>query len=132
MSCSVRFALNASIEKRREIAYARAVFQDQKEKSGTQKAIVYDGLLSYDRAFRKEYFVTKNPRAKNFRSISVRNQGLNSSVERLNGAMRDREKVMRGMHSKESAQKIIEAMRIHYNYCSALKAWQDTRGTGWN
>jgi hypothetical protein len=21
------------------------------------------------------------------------------------------------MHSKESAQKIIEAMRIHYNYC---------------
>ena len=31
--------------------------------------------------------------------------------------MRDKEKVMRGMHSKESAQKIIEAMRIHYNYC---------------
>lgn len=31
--------------------------------------------------------------------------------------MRDREKVMRGMHSAESAQKIIEAMRIHYNYC---------------
>jgi len=30
--------------------------------------------------------------------------------------MRDREKVMRGMHSKESAQKIIEAMRIYYNY----------------
>lgn len=24
---------------------------------------------------------------------------------------------MRGMHSKESAQKIIEDMRIHYNYC---------------
>jgi hypothetical protein len=31
--------------------------------------------------------------------------------------MRDREKVMRGMHLKESAQKMIEAMRIHYNYC---------------
>lgn len=24
---------------------------------------------------------------------------------------------MRGMQKKESAQKIIEAMRIHYNYC---------------
>jgi len=59
----------------------------------------------------------KNPRVKNIRSISVRNEGLNSRVERLNGTMRDREKVMRGMHSKESAQKIIEAMRIHYNYC---------------
>jgi hypothetical protein len=31
--------------------------------------------------------------------------------------MRDREKVMRGMNTKESAQKIIEAMRIHYNFC---------------
>jgi hypothetical protein len=65
----------------------------------------------------KEYHTMKNPRVKNIRSISVRNEGLNSRVERLNGTMRDREKVMRGMHSKESAQKIIEAMRIHYNYC---------------
>jgi len=24
---------------------------------------------------------------------------------------------MRGMQKKESAQKVIEAMRIHYNYC---------------
>ena len=58
----------------------------------------------------------KNPRVKNIRSISVRNQGLNSRVERLNGTMRDREKVMRGMNTKESSQKLIEAMRIHYNF----------------
>lgn len=30
--------------------------------------------------------------------------------------MRDREKVMRGMQTRETAQKIIDAMRIHYNY----------------
>jgi hypothetical protein len=24
---------------------------------------------------------------------------------------------MRGLHTKETAQKIIEAMRIHYNFC---------------
>ena len=59
----------------------------------------------------------KNPRVKNIRSISVRNEGLNSVVERLNGTVRDREKVMRGMQTKETAQKIIEAMRIHYNFC---------------
>ena len=59
----------------------------------------------------------KNPRFKNIRSISVRNEGLNSVVERLNGSVRDREKVMRGMNTRESAQKIIEAMRIHYNFC---------------
>ena len=54
---------------------------------------------------------------KNIRSVSVRNEGLNSVVERLNGTMREREKVMRGMQTKETAQKIIEAMRIHYNFC---------------
>ena len=76
-----------------------------------------DGLQSYDEAFQKEYFTRRNPRVKNIRSISVRNQGLNSRVERLNGTVRDREKVMRGMNTAESAQKIIEAMRIHYNFC---------------
>ena len=72
--------------------------------------------IMYDEAFQKEYFTLKDPRVKNIRSISVRNEGLNSVVERLNGTMRDREKVMRGMQTKETAQKIIEAMRLHYNY----------------
>jgi transposase InsO family protein len=53
---------------------------------------------------------------KNIRSISVRNQRLNSKVERLHGTIREREKVMRGMQTKETSQKIVEAMRIHYNY----------------
>jgi hypothetical protein len=47
----------------------------------------------------------------------VRHEGLNSVVERLNGSARDREKVKRGMNTKDSEQKIIEAMRIHYNFC---------------
>ncbi len=58
----------------------------------------------------------KNPRVKNIRSISVRNERLNSRVEHLNRTMRDREKVMRSMNTRESSQKLIEAMRIHYNF----------------
>jgi len=34
----------------------------------------------------------------------------------LNGEFRDREKVMRGMDHKDSAQKTIDAFRIHYNF----------------
>jgi transposase-like protein len=41
-----------------------------------------------------------------------RHNGLNQVVERLNGVMRDREKVMRGLDHKESAQKTIDAFRI--------------------
>jgi hypothetical protein len=68
--------------------------------------------------FQKEYFRLKIPRVQNIRSISVRNQGLNSNskVERLHGTINEREKVMSGMQTKETAQKIMDAMRIHYNY----------------
>jgi hypothetical protein len=52
----------------------------------------------------------------NIRSLSVRHEGLNSKVERLNGSVRDREVVMRGMDHKESAQELLEAMRIYHNY----------------
>jgi putative transposase len=117
MDDTTRFWISSRVSQRREVADARAVFQDGNTKTLTPKAIIHDGLFSYDEAFQKEYFTLKNPRVKNIRSISVRNQGLNSKVERLNGTMRDREKVMRGMHTAASAQKIIEAMRIHYNFC---------------
>jgi putative transposase len=117
MDDTTRFWISTIVSQRREIADARAIFKDGKTKTTSPKAIIHDGLHSYDEAFHREYFTLKNSRVKNLRSISVRNEGLNSLVERLHGTIRDREKVMRGMQKKESAQKIIEAMRIHYNYC---------------
>jgi transposase-like protein len=101
---ATRFWITSKISQRRETADARAVFQDQKEMTGIPKAVIHDGLPSYNEAFQKEYYTMKNPRVKNIRSISVRNEGLNSRVERLNGTMRDREKVMRGMHSGISSE----------------------------
>ena len=116
MDNGTKFWISGIVSQRREVSDARNVFQDAKLKTVTPKAIIHDGLQSYNEAFNREYFTNTNPRVKNIRSISVINEGLNSVVERLNGTMRDREKVMRGMNTKESAQKIIEAMRIHYNY----------------
>jgi len=117
MDNTTKFWISGLVSQRRELIDARRVFQDAKLKTGSPKAIIHDGLPSYDKAFQKEYYTLKNPRVKNIRSISVRHEGLNSVVERLNGSTRDREKTMRGMNTKESAQKIIEAMRIHYNFC---------------
>lgn len=119
MDDTTRFWVSSIVTQRREVADARKVFKDAKTKTSkaNTNAIVHDGLPSYNDAFNKEYFQSKSPRVDNIRSVSVRNRGLNSKVERLNGTMRDREKVMRGMHKAETAQKIIEAMRIHYNFC---------------
>jgi transposase-like protein len=41
---------------------------------------------------------------------------LNSKVERLHGSVRDREVVMRGIDHRESAQTLMEALRIYHNY----------------
>ena len=116
MDDTTRFWISSMVSQRREIADARSVFQDSKKRTKIPKAIVHDGLRTYNEAFQKEYFTLKTPRIQNIRSISVRNKGLNSKVERLNGTVRDREKTMRGMQNKQSAQKIIEAMKINYNF----------------
>jgi transposase-like protein len=74
MDDTTRFWVSSLVSQRREIADARAIFKDSKEKTNPAKAIIHDGLRTYDDAFQKEYFTLKNPRVKNIRSISVRNQ----------------------------------------------------------
>jgi transposase-like protein len=116
MDNTTRFWISSKVSQRREIEDARAVFQDAKRKTPKPRAIVHDGLKAYNEAFAKEYYTSTNPRTENIRSVSVRHNGLNQKVERLNGVFRDREVVMRGMDNKDSAQKLIDAYRIHYNF----------------
>ena len=104
------------VSQRREAKDAQKVFSDAKNKKNLTKAIVHDGLKSYDEAFQREYFSLKLPRVQNIRSVSVRHEGLNSKVERLHGTIREQEKVMRGMQTRETAQKVVDAMRINYDY----------------
>jgi len=126
MDDTTRFWISSMVSQRRELNDARNVFKDAKRKTKIPKAVIHDGLPSYDGAFQKEFYTAKNPRVRNIRSISVRNQGLNSKVERLNGTMRDREKVMRGMQLRETAQQIVDAMRIHYNFVREHQTLQKT------
>ena len=41
---------------------------------------------------------------------------MNAKIERLNGTVRDREIVMRGLDKQKTAQDLVDAMRIHYNF----------------
>lgn len=36
--------------------FGNCIYYDEKEKTGTPKAIIHDGLTSYNDAFQKEYF----------------------------------------------------------------------------
>lgn len=116
MDNTTRFWITSKVSQRREVEDAQAVFQEAKIRSPKPLAIVHDGLQSYNGAYRKEYRTMKDQGIRNVRSVSVRHKGLNQRVERLNGIFRDREVVMRGMDHKESAQKLINAYRVHYNF----------------
>jgi len=116
MDNTTKFWISSKVSQRREVEDARAVFQDAKRKTPKPIAIVHDGNPSYNEAYWKEYYEMEGKRVQNIRSVSVRHNGLNQTVERLNGIFRDREVVMRGMDHRESAQKLIDAYRIHYNF----------------
>jgi len=116
MDNTTRFWITSKVSQRREVEDAQAVFQEAKTRAPKPLAIVHDGLQSYNGAYRKEYRTMKDQGIRNVRSVSVRHKGLNQKVERLNGIFRDREVVMRGMDHKGSAQKLVNAYRVHYNF----------------
>lgn len=112
-----RFMLASMISEKRMIQDARRAFQKVKAVGKIKPdKIVTDGLHSYESAFKKEFFTLRNPRTKHVRMPRFRDLTNNNLVERLNGTLREREKVMRGLKQRESAQKILEGFRAYYNF----------------
>jgi transposase-like protein len=107
MDSTTRFWICSKISQNRSADTVRAVLKEMKQRAPLPKALVHDGLCSYDEACQKELFTRKNPRIENIRSIGSNEKGLNPKIERLNGTVRDRESVMRGMDTAETAQELI-------------------------
>ncbi len=116
MDSTTRFWICSKITQKRTTNDARTVFAEMKQRAPLPKAIVHDGLPSYEEAYQKELFSHIQPRIQNIRSIGSNEKGLNPKIERLNGTVRDRETVMRGLDTPEAAQELMDAMRTHYNF----------------
>jgi len=58
----------------------------------------------------------KKPRTEHIRVPNIRNRSNNNMVERLNGTVRERNKVMRGLDDEPTAQTVIDGFRIYYNF----------------
>jgi transposase-like protein len=63
----------------------------------------------------KEFYTMKTPRTQHVRIPSIRDPSNNNMVERLHGTIRQRNKVMRGLDDAETAQTMMDGMRIYYN-----------------
>ncbi len=116
MDSDTRFLLASTITKKREIEDARGVLRQGKEQAnGKPKVLITDGLQAYNDANKKE-LSKKTDKTIHFRTPSKRKYFLNQNIERLNGTIRERLKVMRGTHSPETAQHIIDGERFYYNF----------------
>jgi transposase-like protein len=79
-------------------------------------AIVTDGLRAYQEAIAKEFSTQKSPRTEHVRIPNIRDRSNNNMVERLHGTIRQRNKVMRGLDDVETAQTMMDGLRIYYNF----------------
>jgi len=73
-----------------------------------------DGLPAYHDAFKKEFWTLKGLQREHVRHITWKGNHNNNKMERMNGEVRDREKVMRGL--KKTDTPILSGYQIYHNY----------------
>lgn len=98
---------------REAVDYASHLFQDGKNITGKKPlTLITDQLRAYHLAYKREFFTLKGPRTEHVTWQA--NGDDNRKMERFNGEIRDREKVMRGLKKPETP--IISGYQIYHNY----------------
>jgi transposase-like protein len=92
----------------------RPMFQEAKEVAGKNPTVlISDGALNFHKAYNKE-FRTLERATKHVRHIHLEGDHNNNKMERLNGEIRDREKVMRGPKKMDSVA--LRGYQMYHNY----------------
>jgi putative transposase len=76
--------------------------------------LISDGAPNFNDAFKQEFFTRRNPRSWHIRHIRLQGDHNNNKMERMNGEVRDREKVMRSL--KKSDTPILAGYQLFHNY----------------
>ena len=116
MDDETRFWIAQEVGDRKEGHNARGLLQKAKQVTGTKpKVFITDGLGSYHEAYKKEFWtLQKRNRTLHIRHIHLQGDMNNNKMERLNGEIRDREKVMRGIKKKDSVT--LTGYQLFHNY----------------
>ena len=94
---------------------ARRLFQLGKQVTGKQPmTIITDGLPAYHDAYKKEFWTLRGPRTEHVNAIKLSGDRNNNKMERFNGEVRDREKVMRGL--KKDDTPILTGYQLFHNF----------------
>jgi transposase-like protein len=116
MDDETRFWIAQEVADTKDTHDARHLFQMARERADKKPSVlITDGLRSYHDAWLKEYRTNKQVDSTvHIRQIALTGHHNNNKMERLNGEIRDREKVMRSLKKPDTP--ILTGLQIFHNY----------------
>jgi putative transposase len=115
MDDSTRFWIAQQVADTKYTEDVRPLFKDAKEIACKKpETIISDGARNFHEAYIKEYRTMASPRTQHIRHIHLEGDHNNNKMERLNGEIRDREKVMRGVKKMDTP--ILTGYQLFHNY----------------
>lgn len=98
MDDQTRFWIAQQVADTKYTSNVRQLLENAKDLAGKRpNTSITDGAPNFHDAFNKEFFTINNPRTRHISHIRLQGDHNNNKMERLNGEVRDREKVMRGL-----------------------------------
>lgn len=118
MDDKTRYWIAQEVADSKHIHDARHIFPEAKVIADKRpETLITDGLQSYKDAFNKEFLTTTKPKSQHIKAIKLTGYGNtvnNNKMERINGEIRDREKIMRGL--KITYTPILRGMQVYHNH----------------
>jgi transposase-like protein len=125
MDDQTRFWIAQEVANTKYTADLRPLFQKGKEiTEKNPKTLITDGAPDFHEAFNNEFYTSKLAiRPEHIRDIRFDGTVHNNKMERMNGEIRDRERVMRTL--EKSNTPILAGIQIYHNY---IKPHQGLKG----
>lgn len=116
MDDQTRFWIAQEVAETKFTADLRPLFQIGKKVAGKQpKTLITDGAPNFHEAYEQEFRTHKiADRTEHIREIALDGVRHNNKMERMNGELRQREKVMRTLERSDTP--ILTGMQIFHNY----------------
>ena len=113
MDEETKFLITTQVSAKARVRDTRNFFKSARDTAQKEpEFLITDGRNPYERCIAKEM-----PETNHIRLTTIRDKRANNNnLERLNGTIRDRIKVMRGMQNTETADIMMSAYRNYYNF----------------
>lgn len=115
MDDETRFWIAQQVADNKFTENVRPLFAEGKRITGKKPdVLISDGAMNFHEAYQQELWSRVAPRTSHIRHIHLKGDHNNNKMERLNGELRDREKVMRSLKKTDSV--MIKGMQDYHNY----------------